>query len=92
MSIPDPNHFSTAPIPAQWNRMLDAQQALGEPGRSVFEGMIAVDATIRVDIVDAGDSYFMNIEAGRMSSADAPAHAPWSGASLRGLRSRGPRS
>ena len=77
MSIPEPSSFYNEQIPTQWNRMLDAQEALGEPGRSVFEGMIAVDATIRVDIVDEGDSYFMNIEAGRMSSGDEAAHPPF---------------
>jgi len=77
VSIPDPDDFYTEQIPAQWNRMLDAQQALGEQGRSVFEGMIAVDATIRVNIIDEGDSYFMNIEAGRMSAGENAAHPPF---------------
>ena len=77
MSIPEPNRFYNEQIPTQWNRMLDEQEALGEPGRSVFEGMIAVDATIRVDILDEGDSYFMNIQAGRMSAGDKAAHPPF---------------
>ena len=77
MSIPDPQDFYNEQIPAQWNRMLDEQQALGEEGRGVFEGMIAVDATIRVDILDEGDSYFMNIDAGRMNSGDKAAHPPF---------------
>jgi len=77
VSTPDPHVFYTEQIPTQWNRMLDEQQALGEPGRSVFEGMIAVDATIRVDIADEGDSYFMNIDAGRMSAGDSAAHPPF---------------
>lgn len=78
MSIPEPHTFYTERIPQQWNRMLDEQGALpDEEARRVFEGMTAVNATIRVDITDQGDSYFMNIAQGRMSSDESPAHAPF---------------
>jgi putative sterol carrier protein len=77
VSIPDPKSFYTEQIPTQWNRMLDEQEQLGEPGRRVFDGMAAVHATIRVDILDESESYFMNIEAGRMHAGDQAAHAPF---------------
>ena len=54
-------------IPAQFNRALDAQAALGEAGRRVYEGMRAVSATIRVDVEGSGGgTWFLNIRAGRM--------------------------
>ena len=74
---PPPQVFYTEQIPAQFNRMLDDQEKLGEDGRKVFEGMKAVDATIRVDILDAGQSYFLNITEGRMAAAEQAAHPPF---------------
>lgn len=77
MTIPDPHTFYGQRIPEQWNRMLEEQQALGEEGRRVYEGMAAVNATIRVDLTDSGDRWFMNIAAGRMTSGDRADHAPF---------------
>jgi len=72
--VPDPKSFYTEHIPTQFNRMLDEQEALGEEGRRVFEGMAAVNATIRVDILDSGASFFLNIENGRMTAGESPDH------------------
>ncbi len=74
----DPRRFYTVEIPEQFNRTLEAQEALGEEGRRVYDGMRAVDATLRVEIVDVeGAVFFLNIERGRMASAEAPAHPPF---------------
>ena len=56
---------------------LDDQEKLGEDGRKVFEGMKAVNATIRVDILDAGESYFLNITEGRMAAGEQATHPPF---------------
>ena len=74
----DPASFYRERIPAQFNRALDRQQALGEAGRRVYEKMRAVDATIRVDVEgQGGGTFFLNIRAGRMSAEDHAAHAPF---------------
>jgi hypothetical protein len=74
----DPREFHAERIPAQFNRALEAQAALGEPGRRVFEGMRAVSATIRVDVEGrGGGTFFLNIRQGRMSADESAAHAPF---------------
>lgn len=74
----DPHAFYTRKVPGDFNRLLDEQAARGEEGRRVFEGMVAVNGTIRVDIRgDEGATFFLNIAAGRMAPADAPSHAPF---------------
>lgn len=79
MSPPqDPRAFYAERIPEQWNRALESQEALGEEGRHLYEGMQAVDATIRVDVEgEGGGSFFLNVESGRMHAADAPARPPF---------------
>jgi hypothetical protein len=74
---PDPQTFYTQDLPGQWNRNLDEQERLGEEGREVCEGMKAVNATIRVDLLDTDVSYFLNIEGGRMKAGDCAAHPPF---------------
>jgi hypothetical protein len=75
-AAPDPRVFYCERIPAQFNRALDAQAALGEPGKRVYDGMRAVSATIRVDVEgEGGGTFFLNIHAGRMN-ADARADHP----------------
>lgn len=76
-AIPDPGIFYRERIPAQWNRMLDEQEQLGAEGREVLDGMKAVNATIRVDILDAQSSYFLNISDGCMEAGDEAAHPPF---------------
>lgn len=78
MSAPDPRSFYGERIPAQFNRALEAQEALGEPGRRVYEGMRAVSATIRVEVEGGGGGIFhLNIEQGRMTASDSPARPPF---------------
>jgi hypothetical protein len=73
---PEPRMFYCERIPTQFNRSLEAQAALGEPGRRVYEGMRAVSGTIRVDVQgEGGGTFFLNIRQGRMS-ADAGADQP----------------
>lgn len=76
--LPDPGVFYRERIPMQFNRALEAQAALGESGRRVYEGMRAVSATIRVDVVgEGGGTYFLNIREGRMSAGESAAHVPF---------------
>lgn len=73
-----PDRFYGELIPAQFNRALEHQRSLGEPGRRVYEAMRAVDATIRVDVDgQGGGTFFLNIRAGRMSAEPTAAHAPF---------------
>jgi hypothetical protein len=73
-----PEHFYRERIPAQFNRALEQQRSLGEPGRRVYDAMRAVEATIRVDVSGAGGgTFFLNIRAGRMSADADPAHLPF---------------
>jgi hypothetical protein len=73
-----PEHFYRERIHAQFNRALEQQRSLGEPGRRVYDAMRAVEATIRVDVTGAGGgTFFLNVRAGRMSADADPAHPPF---------------
>jgi hypothetical protein len=75
---PDPREFFTQTIPRQFNASLDAQEKLGEAGRTVLEAMRAVDATIRIEVRGAGGgSFLLNIREGRMSAGDTPWFTPF---------------
>jgi hypothetical protein len=77
-AAPDPHRYYTQVIPAQFNRMLEAQSERGEPGQGVYEDMLAVNESIHVEI--RGDDplhFYLNIEAGRMEPGGAPDHAPF---------------
>lgn len=77
-AAPDPQVFYRERIPAQFNRALDAQAALGEAGRRVYQGMRAVSATIQVEVTGAGGgSFVLNIREGRMSADERPDHVPF---------------
>ena len=78
MTAPSPRAFYGERIPEQFNRALDAQEALGEEGRRVYEGMRGVDATIRVEVKgEGGGPFFLNIAKGRMSAGEEAAHPPF---------------
>ena len=68
----DPRQFYTERVPQQFNAALKDQQALGDEGRRVLDDMKAVDATIRVEV--AGESFFLNIAQGHMTSGNTPDH------------------
>jgi hypothetical protein len=72
----DPRDFYERRIPSQFNRALEAQQALGDEGRRVYEDMRAVSATIRVE-VEGCRAIHLNIEAGRMQASGEPARPPF---------------
>ncbi len=76
MSPPDVRRFFTETIPAQFNKALDAQEQLGEAGRPVLEDMRAARGTLRVEVTGSG-IFFLNIEAGRMTTGDTPRHPPF---------------
>jgi len=74
----DSRAFYTQKIPCDFNRMLDEQAARGEAGRRVYEDMLAVNGTIRIDVRgDESATFFLNIAAGRMTPDDVPSHAPF---------------
>jgi len=74
----DPHRFYGERIPAQFNRALEEQEARGEAGRRVYDGMRAVSATIRVDVEgEGGGTFFLNIDRGRMTAGSEPAHEPF---------------
>jgi hypothetical protein len=75
---PDPHAFYTVRIPAQFNRALAEQRGAGETGRRVYDGMRAVDATIRVQVEgEGGGTFHLNIDDGHMSSGTEPLHPPF---------------
>ncbi len=76
MSPPDVRRFFTETIPAQFNKALDAQEQLGEAGRPVLDDMRAASGTLRVEVTGSG-TFFLNIEAGRMTTGDTPQHPPF---------------
>ena len=74
----DPGSFYGKKIPAQFNRALEEQEALGDEGRRVYDGMCAVTATIRVEVEGEGGGIFhLNIEKGRMSAGESAAQPPF---------------
>lgn len=78
----DPRDFYARRVPAQWNKTLSEQEnaaaAGDETAGRALEGMKAVDATIRVLVRgDADEAFHLNVAAGRMTAADAPAQAPF---------------
>lgn len=74
----DPRSFYAARIPAQFNRILEAEQARGQAGRQTYERMCAVNATIRVDVEgEGGGTFFLNIDRGRMSAGEEASHPPF---------------
>ena len=77
-SPPDPRRYYTETIPREFNGALDAQERLGEGGREVYQAMRAVDATLCVEVRgEGGGRFYLNILAGRMAAADAPAQPPF---------------
>jgi putative sterol carrier protein len=73
-----PRSFYTERIPRQWNRALEAKGEAGEAERRVYEGMAAVDATLRVIVEgDDGGTFHLNIVGGRMSPGQEAAHPPF---------------
>jgi len=74
----DPRSFFTQKMPQDWNRALVEQERAAADARRVLDGMRAVEATIRVEVHgEGGGTFFLNIAAGRMEAADAPAHPPF---------------
>lgn len=73
-----PQRYYREELPAHFNRALAAQQQRGEAGRRVYEAMRAAYATLRIDVEgEGGGTFFLNIEAGRMSAGAEPAHPPF---------------
>ena len=75
---PDPKTFFRERFPAQLNRSLADQEQAAQMTQRVLAGMRSVAATIRFDVRgEGGITVFVNIEGGRSSAGDAPAHPPF---------------
>ena len=75
---PDPATFLRERFPAQLNRSLAEQEQAAQMAQRTLAGMRAVAATIRFDVCgEGGCTVFVNIEGGRSSAGDAPAHPPF---------------
>jgi SCP-2 sterol transfer family len=75
---PDPKTFFRERFPAQLNRSLAEQEQATQMAQRALAGMRAVAATIRFDVRgEGGITVFVNIEGGRSSAGDAPAHPPF---------------
>lgn len=71
-----PAAFYTERIPEQFNRALAAErEAEGEEGR-VYQGLRAVNATLRAELTN-GEGWYLNIVDGEMSPGTEPAHKPF---------------
>ena len=71
---PEPRAFYTEAFPEQWNRLLRDQERRVEAERRTLEGMHAVDATLCARV--AGETFYLNIEGGRLTAGDTAAHPP----------------
>ncbi len=75
---PDPKTFFRERFPAQLNRSLAEQEQATQMAQRALDGMRAVAATIRFDVRgEGGVTVFVNIEGGRSSAGDTPAHPPF---------------
>lgn len=75
---PDPKTFFRERFPAQLNRSLADQEQAAQRAQRALAGMRSVAATIRFDVRgEGGITVFVNIEGGRSSAGDAPAHPPF---------------
>jgi hypothetical protein len=77
----DPRSFYAERIPEQFNRAFEKLQAKAEqPAASeddarILAGVAAVETSLRVVVDgDSDGSFFLNVDAGRMSCADGPTH------------------
>jgi len=76
--VSDPRSFYTERIPAQFNRALEEQAARGDAAAKLLEDMRAVCATLCVVVEgDAVDTFFLNVEQGRMTAGDQAQHPPF---------------
>lgn len=74
----DPHAYYTEAIPAAFNRTLALQPKQTSEERRVYEDMLAVNATIHVEVrSETTQHYFLNIAAGRMTAGDSPSHSPF---------------
>jgi hypothetical protein len=74
----DPDVYYTETIPEAFNRTLELQPRESASELRVFEDMLAVNATIHVEVRSENvRHYFLNIAAGRMTAGDSPSHEPF---------------
>jgi len=74
----DPRRYFREAIPAAFDRALEVQPRATPEDRAVLDDMLAVNASIRVDLLgDAAATFFLDVAGGRMAAADAPRHEPF---------------
>jgi hypothetical protein len=74
----DPKVFYTEQLPAQWNRALRDQEREADTARRTYEGMKAVNATIRVDVRGEGaGTFFLNVADGVLTPGEEAANPPF---------------
>ena len=74
----DPEEFYSRRVPDHFNQTLETQRALGESGAKLLASMENVNATLCVVVEgEAGGSFYLDIESGRMSPADTPGRVPF---------------
>jgi hypothetical protein len=74
----DPRTYYTETIPAAFNRTLERQSNGSAETLRVYEDMLAVNATIHVEVCsEPAQHYFLNIAAGRMSAGNSASHTPF---------------
>src|SRR5262245_16326782 len=76
-AVPEPKTYFRELLPTQFERALRAQERAVEAAQRVLDGMRAVRATIAVVVRgEGGGRFYLNVDAGRLSPGDAPAHPP----------------
>lgn len=76
--VTDPRSFYEVALPDQFNRALDAQEALGEAAEPLLSRLRAANASIRVEVDgDDGGTFHLDITQGRMACVAAPGQAPF---------------
>ena len=75
---PTPRSFFTELLPAQFAAALRAQEQAALAATRLLDGMRAVHATIRAEVRgEGGGTFFLNVDGGRVTPSDAPAHPPF---------------
>jgi len=76
--VPTPDEYYGERLPSQFNRMLGDQERAVADAQRVLDGMRAVNASLRVEVAgEGGGTFYLNVEGGRMTAADAPAQDPF---------------
>jgi hypothetical protein len=74
----DPRDYYTRAVPEQWNRIFEARAARADDDPRAADAMRAVNESIHVEVRNGtSEHFFLDIEGGRMSAVETPAHPPF---------------